>query len=101
MRSTIGRFVRHYIEMVAAMLVGMVVLGGVSALVLDLPDRTWVELVEMAPWMTLPMVGWMRFRGHGWRACAEMAAAMAVPAGATLALLWTGVVTDGDALVMI
>ncbi len=101
MSSRIGRFARHYLEMVAAMLVGMVVLGGAVGLVIDLPDRTSVELVAMALWMTLPMVAWMRFRGHGWRACNEMAAAMIVPAGAALALLWSDVVTDGDALVMI
>ena len=100
MSGAIRRFGRHYLEMVAAMLVGMVVLGAVSGALLDLPDRTSVELVEMAVWMTLPMVAWMRFRGHGWRACNEMAAAMLVPAGAALALLWTGVVADGDTLVM-
>lgn len=100
MSGSVRRFARHYVEMVVAMLVGMAVLGGASSLVLDLPDRTWVELVEMAVWMTLPMVAWMRFRGHGWRACNEMAAAMLVPAGAALLLLWSGVVTDGDALVM-
>ena len=101
MSGAIRRFGRHYLEMVAAMIVGMVVLGGASAWLLDLPDRTSVELVEMAVWMTLPMVAWMRFRGHRWRACNEMAAAMLLPAGAALALLGTGVVTDGDALVML
>ena len=101
MSGAIRRFGRHYLEMVTAMVVGMVVLGGASAWLLDLPDRTSVELVEMAVWMTLPMVAWMRFRGHRWRACNEMAAAMLVPVGAALALLWTGVVTDGDALVML
>ena len=100
MSGAIRRFSRHYFEMVAAMLVGMVVLGGASGLVLNLPDRTSVELVEMAVWMTLPMVAWMRFRGHRWRACSEMAAAMLVPAAVALALLGSGAVTDGDALVM-
>jgi len=101
MSGSIRRFSRHYLEMVAAMMLGMVVLGGASSLVLDLPDRTSVQLVAMAIWMTLPMVAWMRFRGHRWRACNEMAAAMLVPAGAALALLGTGVVTDGDALIML
>ena len=63
MSGAIRRFSRHYFEMVAAMLVGMVVLGGASGLVLNLPDRTSVELVEMAVWMTLPMVAWMRSVG--------------------------------------
>jgi hypothetical protein len=65
------RFARHYLEMVAAMMVGMVALGAASRLLLDLPDRPAVRLVEMAVWMILPMAAWMRIRGHGWRACCE------------------------------
>jgi hypothetical protein len=99
-RST-WRFVSHYLEMVAAMLVGMAGLGAVSALGLDLPDRTAVQLVEMAAWMTVPMIAWMRFRGHGSRICIEMAAAMVLPAAGALALLGAGIVTDGDSLVML
>lgn len=94
------RFVRHYLEMVVAMLAGMAALGAVSSLVIDLPDRTGIRLVEMVVWMTVPMVAWMRFRGHGWRVCNEMAAAMLVPAAGALALLGTGAVTDADGLVM-
>ena len=33
----------------------------------------------MATTMTVPMVGWMIYRGHGWRANAEMSASMFVP----------------------
>lgn len=94
------RFVRHYLEMVVAMLAGMVALGAASALVLDLPDTTAVELIEMAVWMTAPMVAWMRTRGHGWRSCNEMAAAMLLPAGGALALYATGAITDSHALLM-
>ncbi len=92
-------FARHYLEMVAAMLLGMAALG-ISALVVDLPDRTGVELVEMAVWMTVPMVLWMRRRGHAWRECTEMSAAMAVPTALALVALVTGTVTDGHALLM-
>ena len=45
MSGATWRFVRHYLEMVAAMLVGMVALGAAS-LVVDLPDRTTVELAR-------------------------------------------------------
>lgn len=92
------RFARHYLEMVAAMMIGMAGLGLASALVVDLPDRTAVRLVEMAVWMTVPMVGWMRFRGHGWRATNEMAAAMLLPGAAALLLLGSGAVTDSGLL---
>jgi hypothetical protein len=98
--STTRRFARHYLEMVAAMMIGMAGLGAAS-LVVDLPDDTAVRLVEMAVWMTVPMVAWMRFRGHGRRACTEMAAAMLLPAAGALVLLGTGVVTDSDTLVMV
>jgi hypothetical protein len=95
------RFVRHYAEMVAAMLAGMVALATAFRLVVDLPDRTALELVEMAVWMTLPMVAWMRIRGHSWRVCNEMAAAMLLPAAGALTLLGAGVVTDPHLLLML
>ena len=41
--------------------------------------------------MTVPMIPWMRWRGHGWRSCLEMAAAMLVPAISVIALLEAGV----------
>jgi hypothetical protein len=93
------RFLRHYFEMVAAMVLGMVVLGSLSSQ-LDLPDHTAFKLVEMAVWMTVPMTLWMRIRGHRWRACAEMAAAMLLPAGGALVLFAAGVVTDSGVLLM-
>jgi hypothetical protein len=95
------RFIRHYVEMVVAMFVGMVVLGVSVDAVLDVPDRPAVLLAEMAITMILPMVAWMRFRGHCWRACSEMTAAMLVPTLGALALLAAGLVTDADTLLML
>ena len=37
-------------------------------------------VVVQAFGMTVAMVAWMRYRGHAWRSCSEMAAAMVVPA---------------------
>ncbi len=51
----------------------------------------------MALTMTVPMVAWMRYRGHGWRPCLEMAAAMFVPTFVAIALLGA---IDFDALMM-
>jgi flagellar biosynthetic protein FliP len=89
--------------MVAAMLVGMVVLGaalrGVLALAgLEFPAQ-YPELaaLEMAVTMSVGMVAWMRHRGHGWASTLEMAGAMFAPAVALLPLLWLGVIA-GDAL---
>jgi hypothetical protein len=101
MKRSITQFLRHYLEMVAAMVVGMIVLGGLSAVLLDLSDDAAVTLVEMAIAMTVPMVAWMRFRGHGWRATNEMALAMLIPAAVSLGLLGAGLVTDTNTLMMI
>ena len=91
------QFLRHYAEMVAAMLIGMLVLGAPAGLVLDYGDDAQM-VVAMALTMTLPMAGWMRYRGHGWQPTAEMSAAMIVPAAGVLALLATDVMTDLGAL---
>jgi hypothetical protein len=100
------RFLRHYLEMVAAMFVGMVVLGaavrGVLALAgLEFPAR-YPELaaLEMAFDMSVGMVAWMRHRGHGWASTLEMAGAMFAPAVALFPLLWLGVIA-GDALLVL
>jgi hypothetical protein len=55
-------------------------------------------LLVMATTMTVPMVAWMRVRGHGWPASMEMGAAMYVPTFAALALLWGGLVENLGAL---
>jgi hypothetical protein len=100
------RFLRHYLEMVGAMLVGMVVLGaalrGVLALAgLRYPTR-YAELValEMAVTMSAGMVAWMRHRGHGWASTLEMVGAMFAPAVVLVPLLWLGVIA-GDALLLL
>jgi hypothetical protein len=55
----------------------------------------------MATTMTVPMVGWMAYRGHGRRANAEMSASMFVPTFAVIGLLWAGLVTDIGVLYLI
>jgi hypothetical protein len=46
----------------------------------------------MAVVMTVPMVAWMRHRGHGWRPSAEMAASMFLPTFAVIALMASGAI---------
>jgi hypothetical protein len=89
-------FVRHYIEMVVVMFAGMIVLGipgeaalraagsGTSVLRDDAPA---VVFLGMAATMTVPMVAWMRYRGHTWQPTLEMAASMVIPTVAAIALL--------------
>lgn len=100
-------FVRHYVEMVIAMFAGMIVLGlpaeaGLRAIGSSSSDlqveAPAVLFLGMALTMTVPMVAWMRYRGHDWRPCLEMSAAMFVPTFAAIALL--GAVDDFHALMM-
>jgi hypothetical protein len=77
-------FLRHVFEMIVAMMLGMVVLGmtfrAIHLAVFGTAfDDAWHEHTELAVFamtfnMTLPMVAWMRHRGHAWERCGEMAA---------------------------
>jgi hypothetical protein len=107
--SSTRHFVRHYVEMVVAMFLGMAVLGVPAGWALGAVGSSWSELntdapalmlLAMAATMTVPMVGWMRYRGHGWRANTEMSASMLVPTFAAIALLQSSVVDDIGALLV-
>ena len=101
MRGATGRFVKHYVEMLVAMFAGMLVIGmPLEALGLDI-DAIELELLWMALIMSVPMVAWMRYRGHGWAPAGEMTAAMFVPSFAAIALLWAGIVEGGHTPMMI
>jgi hypothetical protein len=97
-------FARHFGEMVLAMLLGMLVLGGLAELVFalygsslsDQPGGTQVMLMGFN--MTVPMVLWMSYRGHAAARNVEMAMSMIVPSVAAAALAWTGALGSGAAL---
>ena len=100
-RST-KHFLRHYLEMVVAMFLGMAVLGFPVDWAMDrlgADSDAWM-LMGMATTMTVPMVGWMIYRGHGWRANAEMSASMFVPTFAVIGALTTGLLTDIGVLML-
>src|SRR3712207_9047043 len=85
---------RHYLEMVVAMVVGMVVLGPLEALLWSgVDDRVDVHAVVMATNMAVAMAAWMRFRGHSWPAITEMSAAMYLPFAVLLVPYWAGAVS--------
>jgi hypothetical protein len=91
----VWHFVRHYLEMVAAMLVGMYALGALDDLVWPaLTARADVGALVMATNMSIGMGAWMRFRGHLWRGIAEMSAAMYVPFVVLLAPFWAGAIDE-------
>ena len=101
-------FIRHYVEMVVVMFAGMAFLGLPAGWALGAVGSSWSDLTENAPalmlalmatTMTVPMVAWMRYRGHGRRANAEMAASMVVPTFAAMAM--TSVADDTSALLVV
>ena len=103
-------FVRHYVEMVIAMFLGMAVLGIPAGWALGTMGLPWDQLTDDAPalmflgmatTMTVPMVGWMMYRGHGRRANAEMSASMFLPTFAVIGLLWAGLLTGLGVLMII
>ena len=97
-------FIRHYIEMVVVMFAGMIVLGlpgeaalraigsGTPELRHDAPSLVFLGMMAT---MTIPMVAWMRYRGHRWQPTLEMAGSMIVPTLIAIALLVTGVMGFG------
>ena len=100
-------FIRHYIEMVVVMFAGMIVLGlPAEAALRPLGTSTSrlgdtapaVVFLGMAAAMTIPMVAWMRYRGHRWQPTLEMAASMVIPTLAAIALLAAGVLGFGALL---
>ena len=102
MSPSTKHFLRHYGEMVLAMFLGMAVLG----LPVDWALRSVganadaFMFLGMATTMTVPMVGWMIYRGHGWRANAEMSASMFVPTFAVIGVLTAGLLTDIGVLML-
>jgi len=97
-------FARHFGEMLIAMFLGMGVLGGLAALIFamsggsssDLPGG--VRVLLMGVYMTVPMVLWMRYRGHAAARNIEMALSMLLPTVAAAALAFAGTLGTGAAL---
>src|SRR5215211_6053553 len=99
-KTRTASFIRHYVEMVVVMFAGMIVLGlpgeaALRAIGSGTPelrdDAPALVFLGMAVTMTAPMVAWMRYRGHAWQPCLEMAASMVIPTLVAIALLWAGV----------
>lgn len=79
---SVWRFSRHLLEMIAAMFAGMAVLGAAIWALGEPPgySNAFVEFGLMGASMSVPMVAWMRYRGHSWSEGFEMTAAMLLPA---------------------
>ena len=86
-------FVVHYLQMLVAMIVGMVVLMPVSMLVGDLGIE--VDSLLMATWMTLGMAAWMVWRRHSAASVLEMSLAMYLSFVVLFPPYWLGVLPAG------
>jgi hypothetical protein len=91
------RFAGHYVEMVVAMIVGMVALAPLWPS--DWVARPDVHVMTMAIDMTIAMALWMRIRRHSWPRTAEMSATMFVPFVVLLVPYWFGAVSATTVMV--
>ena len=97
-------FIRHFAEMFVAMMLGMGIGTGLAALAFaaagsSLTDQSAeFRVLLMGFNMTVPMVLWMRYRGHSTARNAEMAASMIVPSVVAAALAAAGALSAGGAL---
>jgi hypothetical protein len=95
------RFFRHYLEMIAVMLVSMMVLSGLFWGILgilghgDLRHFVGVRALVMTINMAIGMTIWMRFRRHGWASTLEMDAAMMLPLVLLIGPYWAGMLSGG------
>jgi hypothetical protein len=83
----VGRFVLHFAEMCLAMVAGMLLFMAVPG-VMALPPLA--HQLGMAVAMSVPMIAWMRIRGHGWRPGLEMSLGMLAPWALVLVLVRLG-----------
>jgi hypothetical protein len=101
-RTKTRYFLQHLLEMVVVMMLGMMLLGAAFRELHVLAfgggfDAAWRDHVLLAAFamafnMTVPMVLWMRYRGHTWKSGGEMAAAMNAPLLPALALYGAGAI---------
>jgi hypothetical protein len=92
-----ARLLSHYLEMCAAMVVGMLLLDPLWPEVWTSRPDTGAAI--MAVDMIIAMGAWMRIRRHRWGATLEMCLAMLMPFALLLPAFWLGLVS-GD-IVMI
>lgn len=98
------RFLRHFLEMVAAMLVGMVLLAPVWVALFavlgcrSLLEHAAVHALVMATNMAIGMALWMHHGHHSWASIGEMVASMYLPFLAVLGPYGLGLVSAGTML---
>jgi hypothetical protein len=84
--SKVGRFLSHFLELQIPMGSGALVcylvvrlISTSSSFAMAYHPGTYLFAAGDVLFLTVPVVTWMIFRGHGWRHSLEIAAAMIVP----------------------
>lgn len=91
-------FVIHYLQMLAAMGVGMLVFMPVG-MILD-PSGVEAKALLMATGMTLGMTAWMAYHRHSRAAIGSMALAMYGSFVALFPLYWAGLLSETGVMVI-
>jgi hypothetical protein len=95
------KFAWHLGEMFLAMVIGMAALDAVFEGTLALAGTSYADVEDTAPTaialilmfnMTVPMLLWMRIRGHETSEVSEMSVAMVLVGAITVFLLWLAVI---------
>ena len=85
------RSIRHFLEMLAAMVLGMFLLGPLWPTV----DGVELHALVMATNMTIGMTALMAVRRHAWPGIVEMSAAMYAPFIILFVPYWAALITAG------
>jgi glucose-6-phosphate-specific signal transduction histidine kinase len=96
-------FIRHLLEMCLAMCIGgipLIILFFVGAAKIGYPDlfqqSPTLSVLVVSFILSLPMVAWMRFRGHDWRSTLEMASTTIVLGVLLVTLSWLGILPESS-----
>jgi hypothetical protein len=89
----------HYLQMLAAMGIGMVVLGPLSMRVVHDAEAE-VEVLLMATTMMAGMAVWMVYRRHPWPEILEMCAAMYASVAVLFPFYWLDAVTSTGLMIL-
>lgn len=81
-------FLLHYLQMVVAMVAGMLLLGPLSMLFGDVGIE--LDSLLMATWMSVGMAAWMLWRRHPLASVLEMALAMYLSFAVLFPPYWLG-----------
>lgn len=91
--SKAGRFFLHFLELQISMTLGALVcylvvrlISGVGSFSTAYRPGTFLFAVGDVFFLTVPVIVWMIFRGHGWRHSLAIATAMVAPVAAIMVL---------------